>query len=363
MRLDGYEHEPGDHCGSTSLGNLAAYYGWGFDEPECFGLASGLGFSYFELPEDPWRMFVGRPMWLERAFFKNLEIPHTDREGDDWAAAWADVTDRLDDGDPVMVFVDLYYLDYYDTDTHFAPHSLLLVGYDEDPPVADNATVTDGSDPAAESEGVVYTSDSEFDEIQTLPLSSLREAWSAEDVLPLQNRWLVAEGDPQADPETAVRTAIGTTARYMLDPEDPGTREPTAFGEQGVPGIRALAADLPSWHELEDPRWTARFAYQNVERRGTGGGAFRGLYAPFLDRREGDAGLSGFAARMNALANDWAVASETLKEASETDDGGAGDERLRSLLVEAGSEIDAIADREQEFFEDVLAALEEAGGE
>jgi hypothetical protein len=72
MRLAGFEHTPGAHCGSTSLRNLSNHYGWGFDETTCFGLASGLGFHYRELGGSPHRMFVGRPLWLERAFFENL---------------------------------------------------------------------------------------------------------------------------------------------------------------------------------------------------------------------------------------------------------------------------------------------------
>lgn len=210
MRIEGFDHAPGAHCGSASLCNLSDFYGWGYDEPTCFGLASGLGFSYFRLPMDPWRMFVGRPMWLERAFFENLDVETTDREGDDFETAWGEVRERLDGGDPVIVFVDLYYLDYYGTDTHFAPHSLLVVGYDEAADAPDGST------------GVAYMADSEFDEVQPLALDSLRDAWASKDVMPLLNRYIVAEGDPGVDTETAAREAIAETARYMLDPEGSG---------------------------------------------------------------------------------------------------------------------------------------------
>lgn len=350
MRIEGFDHEAGAHCGSTALRNLADHYGWGLSEPACFGLASGLGFSYFELPRDPWRMFVGRPMWLESAFFDHLAIPHTDREGQAWAAAWADVRQRVDGepsdarrtssdavpsdgtGDPVLVFVDLYYLDYYDTDTHFAPHAVLVVGYDDDH---------------------AYMADSEFEELQRLPLESLREAWSATDVLPLSNRYLVVEGDPRRDVEEAARRAVRETADYMLG-EDVD-RPTMAFGESGIAGIRALAEDLPTWHELADPRWAARFAYQNVERRGTGGGAFRGLYAPFLDEFGQAAGLTpAYAERMADIADQWTAAGETLRDASETDDDG----RLGELLAEAGNAVADLADAEERFFEDARDRLD-----
>jgi hypothetical protein len=327
MRVEGFGHEPGAHCGSTSLRNLADHYGWGLSEPPCFGLASGLGFSFFEVPRDPWRMFVGRPMWLESAFFDHLSVPHTEREAQDWEAAWGDVRGRVDAGDPVMVFVDLYYLDYYGTDTHFAPHSVLVVGYDDDH---------------------AYMADSEFDEVQRLPLESLRAAWSAKDVLPLANRWIAVDGDPERPVEAATGRAVRETAAYMLGEDI--DRPVMAFGESGVAGVRALAEDLPSWHGLEDPHWAARFAYQNVEKRGTGGGAFRGLYAPFLD--------GSFADRMHDIAVRWTAAGETLREASETDE----DARLRDLLERAAEQVAALADREERFFRDAREALSGHGG-
>lgn len=55
-----------------------------------------------------------------------------------------------------MLFVDLYPLDYYGTDTHVAPHSLLLVGYDP-------------------TEDAAYVADNEFDEIEELPITGLLE--------------------------------------------------------------------------------------------------------------------------------------------------------------------------------------------
>jgi hypothetical protein len=348
MRLAGFEHAPGAHCGSTSLRNLADYHGWGFDEPTCFGLASGLGFHYRELPESPHRMFVGRPLWLERAFFENLGIATTDREGEDWATAWDGVRERLDGGDPVMAFVDLYYLDYYDTATHFAPHSLLLVGYDE----AADATGAPHADADAGT-GVVYASDSEFEEIQALPLSSFRAAWSSDAVVPLSNRYLVPEGDPTVGVAEAAEWAIRLTASYMLDPDE--SPYPLAPGAtHGVAGIRALAEDLPDWADLPDPGWTARFAYQNVERRGTGGGAFRGLYAPFLDGIETAVGLEGFGDRMADLAEGWTAVGRTLREASGT--GSVAD--LEPYLERASEAVHELVEAEATLYGDALAALD-----
>jgi hypothetical protein len=110
---------------------------------------------------------------------------------------------------------------------------------------------------------------------------------------------------------------------------------------------------MAEWPDLEDPTWIARFAYQNIERRGTGGGAFRGLYAPFLDELVTDAGLDArFAEEMHGIAGDWSSLAAILYEASETD------EEMAPLLAEAAERVHAVADREERFYEDVLAALE-----
>ena len=352
MRIDGFEHATGNHCGSTALRDFSTYYGWGFSEPACFGLGSGLGFASLELPVSPWRMLIGRPMWLETAFFESLEIPHVQRRGEDWETAWADVKGHLDRGDPVMVFVDLYYLDYYDTDTHFAPPSLLVVGYDE------RADATEA--PHADSDagtGVAYMADSEFAAVQPLPLSSLRAAWSAQEMLPLDNRYIVPQGDPQAETGTAARDAIRETARYMLDPADASRDtlgDRLGMGTHGLAGMRSFADGMAEWPELEDPTWTARFAYQNIERRGTGGGAFRGLYAPFLDELGDAAGLpERFATEMHGIAGDWSSLAGVLYEASETDPA-----EMASLLEGAAERVHAVADREEAFYEDALAALD-----
>jgi len=330
-RLD-LAHRPGAHCGSTSLRNLAEFYGWDFDEPVCFGLGAGLGFSYLSQPEPPERLFFGRTNWLEWAFFEGLGIDHTVHEGQAFSDAWADVTARLDADEPVMLFTDIYYLDYYDSSTHFAPHSLLAVGYDDDR---------------------VSLADSEFDAVQELPLDRLEAAMTTDYVTPLQCRYLTID-DPAitVDPATAAEAAINETATYMLDPAE-AQRTAGDFGGQGLPAMRRFADELPTWHELEDPSWTARFAYQNVERRGTGGGAFRRLYVAFLEQFVDDVSMPADApAEMAGIADDWTALGEVLRAASEADD----DATLRERLSTAGERATALADREAALYEEFRAA-------
>jgi hypothetical protein len=329
VQLTQYDHATGRHCGSTSLRNLATYYGWGFDEPTCFGLASGLGFTFFELPDPPHRAFIGRPLFLERAFFDTLGIDHVEREGQSWEEAWGDIRALLDGGDPVMLFADIYHLDYFDTDTHFSPHSLLAVGYDD--------------------EGV-YLSDSEFEELQRLPAERLRAAMTSNAMVPLQCRYLaVTDATPGTPVDEAVVEATTATAEYMFAPDE-SRFDVGPTGVHGLAGMQRLVSSMAEWTALPDPKWTARFAYQNVERRGTGGGAFRGLQRDFfrtVDHPFGDAVTE----EMAEIADEWTAVGETFREASESEG-----RELRERLDDAAAAIRTLADREASLYRDVLDA-------
>ncbi len=335
-RVDGYAHGTGDHCGSTSLRNLAEHYDWSLDEPTCFGLASGLGFTYFELPERPHWGFFGRPLWIEDAFFDHLGIGYELHREEPWDAVVDRLRTRTAAGEPVLVYTDIHYLEYFDTDTHFAPHTLLVVGVEDE---------------------TVVLSDSEFDTLQRVPLDRLRSATSSTFVFDLGNRHVVVtDPEPSVELADAARTAIVDTARYMLDPES--RDRPLGPGTHGLAGIRRFADDLPAWIDLPDPQWSVRFAYQNVERRGTGGGTFRRLYARFLDSMatvlpEIDPELAD---RMHAIADDWSAIGETLKAASELES--ADTPAFEAHLDEASEATHAVADSEAECYRELLTTVQ-----
>lgn len=331
-------HRSGNHCGSTTLRNLSTFYGWGFDESTCFGLAAGLGFTYRKLSAAPERLFFGRTPDLEREFFEILDLPYSRYEGDPFDVAWRAITEHIDGGDPVMIFTDLYYLDYYGTDTHFSPHSLLVVGYDDDR---------------------AYLADSEFDEVQTLPLDSFQKALTSDHMTPLQCRYqVVDEPTPGSDFETAATVAIEKMTRFMLESAS-SESVPGDGGIQGVEAIRAFADDVPSWDDLSDPSWTARFAYQNIERRGTGGGAFRSMYASFLEGAADRISIPGDApSTMADISADWTDVAEVLYEASEADT----TTELREYLRRASDDIGLIADREADLYRTLRSSLTDVRG-
>ncbi len=84
----------------------------------------------------------------------------------------------------------------------------------------------------------------------------------------------------------AIPAAIERAARAMTEPE---------FREfSGLDAVHRLAAEAGSWPEVaEDWQWCARFGYQVIERRGTGGGCFRLMYSRFLEEAGRDGGAPG----------------------------------------------------------------------
>ena len=89
--------------------------------------------------------------------------------------------------------------------------------------------------------------------------------------------------------------------------------EPEYREYSGLGAVERLAEEAGSWPEVaEDWQWCARFGYQVIERRGTGGGAFRLMYSRFLEEAgRPEAPLAAeAAARWTELAEDFRAASE-----------------------------------------------------
>jgi hypothetical protein len=289
-QVPGYTHTPGNHCSSTALRNLLAFHGVEISEEMAFGLGAGAGFYYLALDDaSPSRWFNGRTARLEESFREltgaALELrTFLETEG---AAAWEAARAEVDAGKPALLLTDIYYLDHYGNSAHFPGHAVVLAGYDAD---------------------VAQLSDTGFEELQSTRLENLARArHSGHPAYPLEGHmFTVGEAIDRAQLEAAAPRAIERAVSEMLEPP---------FGEfGGLPALERLAAEAGSWPEaVEDWQWCARFAYQVIERRGTGGGCFRLMYSRFLAEagREEAPLAAEAAARWTALAEAFKAASES----------------------------------------------------
>jgi hypothetical protein len=328
QELDGYRHVPGAHCASTALNNVARFYGHALTEPLCLGLAEGLSFAAVELPESsPSHLLMGRSRFLEQRFFENIGVPFAWREDDDPQRAWEAARASIDRNVPVLLRTDLRYLRYYNSKTHFTGHVVVLAGYDE-------------------GAGKALLSDTHFETFQTVDLEELAAARSSQHGFsPLQNHaFEVKPFDLPSDLGEVARRAIAHQAQSLLEVREIG---PAKFG---VGGMEHLARTFPTWREAPDWKWCARFAYQLIEKRGTGGGNFRHLYAGFL--AEAASWLPGhdLAARveqMREIADLWTALADHLKAVSESEE--------PEGFGEAGIMMAGIAARERAFFTETAA--------
>jgi hypothetical protein len=319
--LPGYEHIDGWHCGSTALRNACRYVGVELSEPICFGLGAGAGFFYLKSDRfSPRRIFNGRSAALVPPFFHHLGLPAQWHSGDelDWPAMRA----CLDDGLPVILLADIYYLPYYRSSTHFPGHVVLLVGYDKDA-------------------GLAYLSDTDRHRLRTVSLDALDKAMVSRQPPFLMNyNWREVRPFQLPHLRRPIRRALRANAKQMLRPADPIL---------GLPALHEMAADLPSWGQLDDAGWCARFGYQVIERRGTGGGAFRHpMYSRFLGEAAAwlpELAEMDAAERMATIGERWTALALALKAASE----GAGSGSFK----EAGAIAREIAEREASFWRDL----------
>jgi hypothetical protein len=158
---------------------------------------------------------------------------------------------------------------------------------------------------------VARLSDTAFEELQETRLESLdRARHSRHPAYPLSGHMFTASADGLS-PERlreAIPAAIERAAAAMLEPE--------YRDFSGLDAVRRLSEEAGSWPEVaEDWQWCARFGYQVIERRGTGGGAFRLMYSRFLE----EAGREQAPLAAEAAAR-WTGLARAFHSASESDD-------------------------------------------
>jgi hypothetical protein len=307
--LPGFQHRPGVHCGSTALSDVLRLRGLDVTEAMAFGLGAGLGFYYLDSPLlSPTRLFIGRQWPLEETACDVLSAPLAIRTESDRGRAWSGVRDSLDRGIAPILSTDLRFLPYWRTSSPFNGHRVVLAGHDE-------------------VRGVAFLADTEREALQEVAFEDLEKA-RASDAQPLGftgRLWM--EIDSPRRPvhwREVVADALRRQSRHML------------LGQDGYAGITALerfAAEVPRWHELArdeaDRAWCFRFASQCIERRGTGGGNFRLLYARFLAEAAAHhpaVEALGLPRRMAEIAAGWTRLANSFKDLSEQPGAGAPDD-------------------------------------
>jgi len=229
---------------------------------------------------------------------------------DDPDAAWETAREVVDSDRPAILLTDLYYLDHYGRSAHFPGHAVVLAGYDDE---------------------VAYLSDTGFEELQTTRLEHLALARHEQHpVFPLSGHLFhVSDGVSVGELRSAAPRAVERAVAQMLEPQ---------LGEfQGLPALRRFADEVGQWpRDAEDWQWCARFGYQVIERRGTGGGNFRRMYTRFLEE------VGYEQARLAAEAAErWTTLAGSMLRASKAD------EPVPAFWSQVSDDAAAVLDAEQ----------------
>ncbi len=293
IEVEGFIHHPGHHCGSTALRNLLGWHGVPISEELAFGLGAGACFYYLPFDDlSPSRFTNGRTGRLEERFLELTGVPLRQRTSEDAEEAWGMAAATIDEGRPAILLTDLYYLDHYGRSAHFPGHAVVLVGYDDER---------------------AYVSDTAFEEIQRTSLEGLAKARHEQHpFFPLAGHMIdLPPGETVTieDLRAAAPRAVAAAAQLMHEPQ---------MGEfEGLPALQKFTAEVGDWPEaVADWQWCARFNYQVIERRGTGGGNFRALYSRFLT----EVGMEVEAEQAAAASGAWTTLAEELHAASEADE-------------------------------------------
>ena len=261
----------------------------------CFGIGAGLGIWYLDLAGiSPSRLIHVRSADIEEQFFRRIGCPFEWEVYADPAQSEQSLCACLDQGRPAIVRTDIYYLPHYNSSTHFPGHVIIVWGYDS-------------------RKKHFLVTDTEWEDLIEVPFESMRRArYDSGGFFEIMGNMFSLEkiSEPEDLPRV-IRRAIAYNSRVILD---------DAHDFQGIAGLKKWEKEIMDWGELADWQWTARFTYQVIERRGTGGGGFRLMYGDFL--REAGQYVPqivsmGLAQQMYEVAHAWQDLAMALKDASE----------------------------------------------
>ena len=315
MIIKGFEHSPGKNCGSTSLWNISKFYGNRYPEHVIFGLSSGLLFFYMKGGFGGASYGIGgRNPLLVEDFFDSIGLDWKWQSYEDFPENI--IKESIKSGIPVLARTDLFYLPYYPKPVHFPGHELVIFGYEE-------------KNLGEKKESIFIVSDSSFPEPQKVSREDLSLAMAPENVIALfslHNHILPTPRFQVKFSKDSVFKSIHKVCQRMLKFD---------LDFMGINGIKKFYDEIELWVDAKDRSWVFRFAYQVIERRGTGGGSFRFMYSDFLrDSAEIFSGkdkitLSESSSDIYSSAELWRQLAFRFKEISERD--GVSKDELQEL--------------------------------
>lgn len=311
--LPGFVARPGGHCESAALLNALAHLGYGITEADIIGGGAAPAFLF----TDASFPFLGaRNLSMRERFLAAAAIPWKVVVPTGSGPDWPRMEGLLSGGLPVLLRVDMRHLPYLyggkkgPAYMSFGWHWICLAGLDR---AAGRAWVTDTAHPGLQSLSIRELEAARLSRTKVWPPRG-EYAW----IEPMPEGW-------RLDPDALVQSGLaGMLENY--DGKGGAEEGPDGHGLWGLAGLGQLPARLAGLDFRLNaftlgPAWS--YLAASIERNGTGGGAFRRLFASFLatraedcrgaSLRDGCASLAPLAARASAA---WTGLSLSLDEAA-----------------------------------------------
>ncbi len=296
MVIENFTPFKGEHCETTAMGNLLQHEGIQLSEPMLFGIGQGLGFIYWDSKGMDFPFIGGRvkPDELSACIASRLNLTMTVQETSSVTKAMHNVRNRIEQGKPVGLKLDSYYLDYFTNKIHFAAHYAVIYGMDDE---------------------YAYMSDTnQQGGLVKARLSNLAAARNAKGAMSSKNLSFVIEQTetlPSLVP--VIRSSLINNAHDYLNPP---------IRNIGNKGIKKMSAEIVNWpSRSKDLEKDLCLTSLLMERAGTGGALFRNLYRDFLKEcldLFSDSKLEQAYFRFVEIAPMWSSVSASIDHAGRT---------------------------------------------
>jgi len=286
----------GQHCETTATGTLLRHIGIELSEPMLFGLGEGLSFIYWKMKTMDCPFLGGRIKTdlLTQYICKNLGLNLRVHETSSKTKAWEAVRELLDEGQPVGLKLDAYYLEYFTKSFHFAGHYVAIYGYDND-----NAYLVD----TRQQGGNVQTS-----------LVSLALARAEKGPMSSKNLYytITGSGGDLDLKEMLIAALVNNAKEYLAPP----------ISNISYKGILKSSEEVIKWYKTSKAIESEfKMAADLMEKAGTGGALFRNLYRDFVKESYDLLGIEQLAVvhqEFVQIALLWTSLSELFNQISET---------------------------------------------
>ena len=264
LMIQGFKQFGGKHCETASLKKLLDYHKLSLSEEMLLGLGGGVGFIYWYMKLMP-APFIGTRYGKGENFLvticKRIGAEATVMETSSSKKGYNELVSMLRAGEPVICYGDIAYLPYFAVPevAHFGGHVFVVFGLDEE---RDEVYISDrGNNPV------------------TVTIDDLRKARGSKiPPFPPKHRLLKIKYPTKIENiEIGIKEGIRDCCTNMLKPP---------IKNIGLAGIRKWANIVMKWPKQFSGLglYGCLFnTFMYIEISGTGGSAFRTMYAKFLE--------------------------------------------------------------------------------